>query len=55
MKSDSDSVSQPPRRGNPHIPVDGANQLVAKVSRLYAEANPEETNSRSEPGCGTSF
>ena len=43
MKSDSDSVSQPPQRGDPQIPVDGAtNQLVAKFSRLYAEAAPED-------------
>ena len=43
MKSDSDSVSQPPQRGDPQIPVDGAtNQLVAKFSRLYAQAAPED-------------
>ena len=43
MKGDSDSVSQPPQRGNPQIPVDGAtSQLVAKFSRLYAQAAPED-------------
>ena len=43
MKGDSDSVSQPPQRRNPQIPVDGAtNQLVAKFSRLYAQAAPED-------------
>ena len=43
MKSESDSVSQPPQRGDPQIPVDGAtNQLVAKFSRLYAQAAPED-------------
>jgi hypothetical protein len=43
MKSDSDSVGQPPLRGDPQIPVDGAtNQLVAKFSRLYAKAAPED-------------
>ena len=31
-----------PRRGDPQIPTEGANQLVAKVSRLYAEAAPED-------------
>jgi hypothetical protein len=42
MKSDSDSVSQP-QQGEPQIPVDGAtNQLVARFSRLYAEAGPED-------------
>ena len=41
MKNHSDSVGQPPRRGDPQIPV-GANQLVAKFSRLYAEADPED-------------
>jgi hypothetical protein len=30
------------RRGDPLIPVNGANQLVAKFSRLYAEADPED-------------
>jgi hypothetical protein len=43
MKNHSDSVGQPLRRGDPQLPVDGAtNQLVAKVSRLYAEAAPED-------------
>ena len=31
-----------PRRGDPQIPIDGANPLVAKFSRLYAEAAPED-------------
>ena len=31
-----------PRRGDPQLPVDGANQLVAKFSRLYAQAAPED-------------
>jgi hypothetical protein len=36
-------VSQSPQRGDPQIPVDGAtNQLVAKFSRLYAQAAPED-------------
>ena len=40
---DANSVGQPLRRGDPQIPVDGAtNQLVAKFSRLYAEAAPED-------------
>ena len=42
MKNHSDSVGQPPRRGDPQIPVNGANQLVAKFSGLYAEADPED-------------
>jgi hypothetical protein len=42
LKSDSDSVSQPPQREDPQIPIDGANQLVAKFSRLYAQAAPED-------------
>ena len=43
MKSDSDSVSQRPQRGDPQIPVDGAaNNLVAKFSRLYAHAGRED-------------
>jgi hypothetical protein len=43
MKSDSHSMGQPPQRGDPQIPVDGAtNQLVAKFSRLYAQAAPED-------------
>ena len=41
MKNHSDSVGQPPR-GDPQIPVNRANQLVAKFSRLYAEADPED-------------
>ena len=31
-----------PRRGDPQLPVDGANRLVAKFSRLYAEASPDD-------------
>jgi hypothetical protein len=32
-----------PRRGDPQIPVDGVtNRLVAKFSRLYAEAAPDD-------------
>ena len=42
MKDHSDSVGQPLRRRDPQIPVKGANQLVAKFSRLYAEADPED-------------
>jgi hypothetical protein len=42
MKDHSNSVDRPPRRGDPQIPVNGANQLVAKFSRLYAEADPED-------------
>ena len=43
MKSDSDAVSQSPQRGDPQIPNDRAtNRLVAKFSRLYAEAAPED-------------
>ena len=42
MKSNSDSVSQPPQRGDPQIPPDGANRLVAKFSRLYAQAAAED-------------
>jgi hypothetical protein len=30
------------RRGDPQIPTEGANPLVAKFSRLYAEAAPED-------------
>ena len=41
MKDHSDSVRQPPQRGDPQI-LNGANQLVAKFSRLYAEADPED-------------
>ena len=42
MKKDSDSASQQPRRGDPQIPADGANRVVAKFSRLYAQAAPED-------------
>jgi hypothetical protein len=43
MRSRSDSVGQPLRRGDPQTPVDGeTNQVVAKVSRLYAEATPDD-------------
>ena len=42
MKSDSDLLSQPPQRGDPQIPISGANRLVAKFSRLYAKATPED-------------
>jgi hypothetical protein len=36
-------VSPTPKRGDPQIPVDGAtNQLVAKISRLYAQAAPQD-------------
>ena len=43
MKSDSDSVSQRPQRGDPQISLDGATtQLVAKFSRLYAQAALED-------------
>jgi hypothetical protein len=39
----SSRVRRPPQRGDPQIPVDGAtNQLVAKISRLYAQAAPED-------------
>jgi hypothetical protein len=42
MEKHSDSAGKP-RRGDPQIPVDGAtNQLVAKFSRLYAEAAPND-------------
>jgi hypothetical protein len=37
-----DSVDQPPRRIDPKTAVNGANQLVAEFSRLYAEAAPED-------------
>ena len=34
-------VSQPPQRGDPQKPLDGAmNQLVARFPRLYAESGP---------------
>jgi hypothetical protein len=47
-------VSQASQHGEPQIPVDRAtNQLVARFSRLYAEAGPEDS-SRSEFGCETS-
>jgi hypothetical protein len=42
MKGDSVSVSQSPRRGDPQIPINEANRLVAKFSRLYAQAAPED-------------
>jgi hypothetical protein len=42
MKEDANSAGQPPERGDPQIPVDGGNQLVAKFSRLYAQAAPED-------------
>jgi hypothetical protein len=35
-------AGQKPRRGDPQTPTDGENQLVAKVSRLYAEAAPDD-------------
>ena len=36
-------MSQAPQRQDPQIPVDGAtNQLIAKFSRLFAEAGPED-------------
>ena len=36
-------MSQPPQREAPKKPLDGAtNQLVARLSRLYAEAGPED-------------
>jgi hypothetical protein len=42
MKNHPDSVDQPPRRVDPKTPVNGANQLAAEFSRLYAEAAPED-------------
>jgi hypothetical protein len=43
MTDHSDSLGQAPRRGDPQIPDNGAtNQLVAKFSRLYAQAAPED-------------
>jgi hypothetical protein len=43
MRDDSDSATQQPRRGDPQIlPEEATSQLVAKVSRLYAEAAPED-------------
>jgi hypothetical protein len=42
MKSESDSVSQQPRRGDLQMPINVANRLVAKVSRVYAEAPPDD-------------
>ena len=42
MKSDPDSTRQPPQRGDPQILADGENQLVAKFSLLYAEADPDD-------------
>jgi hypothetical protein len=42
VKNHSSSVDEPLRRGDPQL-VDGAtNHFVAKVSRLYAEAAPED-------------
>ena len=42
MKKHSLSARKP-RRGDPQRPVDGVtNQLVAKFSRLYAEASPDD-------------
>ena len=36
-------MSQAPQREDPQLPVNGAtNQLVAKFSRLYAQAAPED-------------
>jgi hypothetical protein len=43
MRNDSDLTTQEPRRGDPQLLPEGAtSQLVAKVSRLYAEAAPED-------------
>jgi hypothetical protein len=42
MKKDSGSVSQQPRRGDPQMPINGANRLVSKFSRLYAKAAPDD-------------
>ena len=42
MKKDANSAGQPPRRGDPQMPISRANRLVAKVSRLYAQAAPED-------------
>ena len=42
MKSDPDATRQPPQRGDQQILADGANRLVAKVSRLYADASPDD-------------
>jgi hypothetical protein len=42
MKSHSDSDGKRPQRRGPEKPIDGANRLVAKFSRLYAEAAPED-------------
>jgi hypothetical protein len=42
MKDHSDSMGQSPRRGDLQIPVNGANELVAKFSRPYAEADEED-------------
>ena len=35
-------MSQSPQRGDPQRPLDGANRLVAKFSRVYARAAPED-------------
>ena len=42
MKSHSDSDGKRPQRRGPQKPIDGANRLVAKFSRLYAQAAPED-------------
>jgi hypothetical protein len=43
MKNHSYSVDRSPCRGDPQIPVDReTNQLVARVSRLYAEASAQD-------------
>ena len=42
---EGDPVGQPPQRGDPQIPDEGAtNQLVAKFSRLYAQAAPRTSS-----------
>jgi hypothetical protein len=42
MKNHSNSLGESPCRGDPQIPVKAPNRLVAKFSRLYAEAAPED-------------
>jgi hypothetical protein len=42
MNDDSNSLGKTPQRGDPQIPVKATNQLVAKFSRLYVEAAPED-------------
>jgi hypothetical protein len=37
-----DHSNQRPRRKEPQVPINGANHLVAKFSRLYAEAAPDD-------------